>query len=154
MKSVVLKQKLSFTVLVQFVFPISVGLCVLTFFFSFLFFPFFIISLLWLFGSYNYVFNENGNHKIQYKTLNILLFTRDKAFLKPDYVSLFQQSFKQTLGFGFLEFGKARYKDYTIKLFSENKHKIVYITSRKVEVLLLGKKLSEVLNVELYNALK
>lgn len=153
MKKVVLNQPPLFAAKVILVLPfffVSIALIEGNFYM----FPVFVLMTLFMFAGYAYEFNENLAHKLNIKTFNITIFSFNKKFIEPEYVSLFNQPFKSLNSFGFMVLGQTRYKEFTIKLFNNSKHEIVYRSNKKEEVLRLGKELAKLFKVELHNTLE
>ncbi|UKM65570.1 hypothetical protein GSB9_02141 [Flavobacteriaceae bacterium GSB9] len=148
-----LNQEVPFAVKAQFGFPLTVLFLCLTYINVF-FLPLLLFGVLFMFSGYSYVFKADGCHKVKYKTFGFTVIEFNRQFLKPDYVSVFNQSFKQTSVLGFLEFGTSKYKSYVVKLFQGNQNIIVYKSNNSEAVLRIGEGLSNLFEIELYNALK
>lgn len=93
---------------------------------------------------------------------NITLFSKtiisiDKEIIKPDYISLFGQSFSGSNEYGLItSLGSDYTVDfYVIRFFDENnRNEIIFKSKHKAEVLEKGTQLTELLNVELVNKLE
>ncbi|WP_343795302.1 hypothetical protein [Gaetbulibacter jejuensis] len=67
---------------------------------------------------------------------------------------MFKQRYKTVMGFGFhAPFGEDKFEMYSIKFFNKEGNQTIFKSFNKAEVLTLGKDLSNMLNVELYNTL-
>lgn len=93
---------------------------------------------------------------------NITIFSKtiisvDKKIIKPDYISLFGQSFKGSNEYGLItSLGSDYTVDfYVIRFFDENnRNEIIFKSKNKSEVLEKGTQLAALLNVELVNKLE
>lgn len=151
-QKVFLKQKISFTVKAQLGIPLLTLGFALTYINVF-FLPLFLCAVSFMFSNYVYEFNSNLNHKVLVTLFGYSVIKFNKAFIHPDYISLFHQSFKQANAFGFLEFGDSNWKDYVIKFFNNKGNEIVFKSKNIQEVISLEVDLSKLLNVELHNTL-
>lgn len=105
---------------------------------------------------FDYVFTVENKSYVRLNLFRIGVFKFEKTFITPTYISLFKQAFSREVAFGFSPqiLGDQNYSLYTIKLFNGNENKIVFESEDKAETLKLGRELSELLQVELYNTLE
>jgi len=148
MKRVIVNKKIPFAIKAQFGIPLFALLIALVIV-NLYFLPFLLLTIMFMFSSYLYEFNENFNHKIKIKVFGFSLLSLNKSFIKPDYISLFNQPLKSSW-----EFGVSKHKVFTIKFFNGNINETILRSSNKSEVLRLGHALSLMFNIELYNTLE
>lgn len=153
MERVIINQQFPFSIKAQFGFPLTVAAIVLTYS-NIYFLLLLILTLLFMFTSYAYEFNKNLMHRLNIKVFGMKIFSLDKTFIEPDYISLFNQPLKYSKSLGFMEMGKLNYKEFTIKFFKDNYNETIFRSSDKSKVLRIGKELSVLLEVELYNTLE
>lgn len=155
MKEVVLKQTVHPNVKWILGYPFLLAFLILSFIepdkFYLLVLPILVLSY-----GFDYVFTDENESYVRLNLFKIVVFKFEKTFIKPNYISLFKQAFSREVAFGFSPqiLGDQNYSLYTIKLFNDNENKIVFESEDKVKTLKLGRELSELLQVELYNTLE
>ncbi|WP_426431891.1 hypothetical protein ACPX19_05095 [Winogradskyella sp. HB-48] len=115
-----------------------------------------VLPVLVLSYGFDYVFTDENKSYVRLNLFKIVVFKFEKTFIKPTYISLFKQAFSREVAFGFSPqiLGDQKYSLYTIKLFNDNENMIVFESEDKARTLKLGRELSELLQVELYNTLE
>lgn len=153
MREIVLKQHISIVSKVIFLIPflfVSVVLSIFDSMFSFVI----IIGVLLFVFNYDYLIKANFDSYIRFGFFNLRLVKLKRKIIQPEYISLFKQRYKTLMGFGFYtSFGEDKFEMYSIKFFNKEGNQTVFKSFNKAEVLTLGKDLSNMLNVELYNTL-
>ena len=99
--------------------------------------------------------NQSFGAYYQFKSFGISIFRINKKLEFPDYISLFNQAFTDSNNVGFSPniLGSSNYKLFTIKLFTENRHTILFTSADKGETEKLGIALGNMLKVKLHNTL-
>jgi hypothetical protein len=115
-----------------------------------------LFPLLVIFYGFDYVFERGNKSYVNYNVFGFSVLRINKTFISPEYISLFKQAYIRERAFGFSPqiLGDEKYALYTIKLFNNKQHQVVFESEDKREVLKLGTELSILLNVELYNTLE
>ena len=155
MREVILKQTVHPNVKWILGYPFLLAFAILTYVepekFFLLIFPVLALSY-----SFDFVFKSDKSGYIQIRLFAISIFRFKKQFIQPTYISLFKQAFTRENAFGFSPqiIGDDQYNLYTIKLFNEHKNEIVFESEDKPRTLKLGRELSELLHIELYNTLE
>ncbi|MEY8870722.1 hypothetical protein AB9K24_14535 [Meridianimaribacter flavus] len=153
MREIVLKQHISIVSKVIFLIPFLFVSVVLSIFDSMFSFAIIIGVLLFVFN-YDYLIKANFDSYIRFGFFNLRLVKLKRKIIQPEYISLFKQRYKTVMGFGFhTPFGEDKFEMYSIKFFNKEGNQTVFKSFNKAEVLTLGKDLSNMLNVELYNTL-
>ena len=100
---------------------------------------------------------KNFENKLNIILFNMKLFSIQTELIYPEYISLFGQSFSSDNEFSTVSAlgSTASFDFYVIRFFGENnKNDIVFKSKNKEEVLIKGKQLANLLNVELLNKLE
>jgi hypothetical protein len=100
---------------------------------------------------------KNFENKLNIILFNVKLFSIRTELIYPEYISLFGQSFSSDNEFSTVSAlgSTASFDFYVIRFFGENnKNDIVYKSKNKEVVLIKGKQLANLLNVELLNKLE
>ena len=100
---------------------------------------------------------KNFENKLNIILFNMKLFSIQTELIYPEYISLFGQSFSSDNEFSTVSAlgSTASFDFYVIRFFGENnKNDIVYKSKNKEVVLIKGKQLANLLNVELLNKLE
>lgn len=100
---------------------------------------------------------KNFENKLNIIIFNMKLFSIQTELIYPEYISLFGQSFSSDNEFSTVSAlgSTASFDFYVIRFFGENnKNDIVFKSKNKEEVLIKGKQLANLLNVELLNKLE
>lgn len=116
----------------------------------------FLIGMLFLFVKTEIEIFKNFQNKYNITVFSKTIISVDKKIIKPDYISLFGQSFKGANEYGLIASLGSDYKVdfYVIRFFDDNnRNDIVYKSKNKKEVLEKGQQLATLLNVELVNKL-
>lgn len=150
-----LKQKLPFKYKLVFMFPLLAFALVFIKQES-LYFILFLIPTALIFGlNYTLVINKNFNNYYLIKCFNFGIFKSKKELIYPDYISVFKQNFRQSNQIGFMPdvVGDSKFSEYVIRFFKDNKHVTVFFSNDKENTITLGNKLSDILDVNLHNAI-
>ena len=153
MEYVILNQRISLISKIFFLIPIAfltTILSIYSWYYSFIY----ILVLAILFIKKDYVIRKNFQNTIQIRLFNIIFLKKQLRLIKPEYISLFKQPFKQTAGFGFTTFNETKFKMYVIKFFNNNSKSTVFMTHNRLEAENKVKALSEMLGVRVNNTLK
>ena len=133
MDRIVLKQNISIVLKIIFCSPIVFIILFLAEFNSYyLFFSFIFIPI---FGfNYEYVIKDDTQCYAQWKLFNLIVYTYDKKFIKPKYISLTNQSYKEGGSWIWFPFFSStpRFKLYTIKFFKGTKPTVFYSAIKPV----------------------
>lgn len=153
MKHVILNQSISLTskVFISIVsFFIVTILSMLNGNFGFMY----LIILAFIFLKKDYIIYENFSNIVRYRVFSVLLYKNEINLTFPEYISLFEQKYKQTASFGFMILGEDKFRLYTIKFFKGRSNNTVFKSRYKEEVLDKGHQLSTLLGVRINNTLK
>lgn len=100
---------------------------------------------------------KNFENKLNIILFNMKLFSIQTELIYPEYISLFGQSFSSDNEFSTVSAlgSTASFDFYVIRFFGKNnKNDIVFKSKNKEVVLIKGKQLANLLNVELLNKLE
>ena len=87
---------------------------------------------------------------------NLIIYGYAKNFIKPKYIALTNQSYKEGgswIWFPFLS-STPKFKLYTIKFFNGSTRETVFKTSNKEEAIVKVTEISKFLNLKFHNTLK
>ena len=88
------------------------------------------------------------------RIFNFKIYSYEKNFISPEYLSVVHQPYVDDNSWIYDVFLDARFKLYTIKFFKGNKRETVFKTSSKEELIQKANELSRLLNVRINNTLK
>jgi len=156
---VVLKQKIGISSKVIVITPI---LLIILFIAEFnYYYVFVMIIFIPIFGfNYEYVINQDAKCHSRLKLFNLIIYSYAKNFVKPEYLSLMKQSYREGGSWIWHPFFtenivvNSRFMLYTIKFFNGKLRDTVFKTSKKEEAIQKTNELSKLLNVRITNTLK
>lgn len=151
---VILKQNISIVSKIIFCSPILFIVLFLTEFNGY--FILFALIIVPIFGfNYEYVFKKHASYYCM-KVFNFKFFSNIKNFIKPEYISISNQSYKEGAGWMWDHFivTSAKFKLYTVKFYKGTNRETVFKTTNREEAILKAEQLSELFDVRIHNALK
>jgi len=114
-----------------------------------------VIIFIPIFGfKYEYVFCRDRKSFLVLKLFKLVIYSKEKLFICPEYISLIHQSYIDKTDRIHYEYINTKFKLYVVKFFKGKEHQTVFKTTNKEEAILKANELSVVLNVRINNTLK